>query len=94
VVELVLASANRDEQRYDNPDRFDIERPVLPHQAFGNGAHFCSGHFFSRHVERIMLEELLPAAPNVRLDPSRRASSSGWIFRGPKTLPVLFGAEQ
>ncbi|HWH25919.1 MAG TPA: cytochrome P450 [Pseudolysinimonas sp.] len=93
LVEVVLASANRDETRYDDPDRFDLLRSDRTHQAFGNGEHFCAGHFFARQVERIMLEELIPAVRGLRADPDREPVVSGWVFRAPKELPVLWDAE-
>ncbi len=92
VVEVVMASANRDETRFERPDEFDIDRPRRQHMAFGNGEHFCSGHFFSRQLERIALEELLPALPGLRLDPDREPVVRGWNFRAPKELHVLWDA--
>lgn len=88
LVEVVMASANRDEARFERPDAFDLHRPRQSHMAFGNGDHFCSGHFFSRQLERIMLEELLGALPGLRLDPGREPVVTGWNFRAPKELHV------
>ncbi|WP_156366539.1 cytochrome P450 [Microbacterium sp. No. 7] len=69
-VEMILASANRDEKYFSRPDVFDIERNEKDkHQAFGGGQHFCAGHFFGRQVERIMFEELLAATKDVSLTP-------------------------
>lgn len=91
-VEIVLASANRDESRYERPDEFDIDRRRQAHLAFGNGEHFCSGHFFSRHLERIALEELLAGLPGLRQDPTQEPMVRGWAFRAPKTLFVTWDA--
>ncbi|CAN5545246.1 hypothetical protein BH10ACT7_BH10ACT7_12750 [soil metagenome] len=88
IVEVMIASANRDETRFDDPDVFDMERSTRTHQAFGAGSHFCAGHFFARQVERIMFEELLPGLPGLRPSPSREAEVSGWFFRAPQVLPV------
>ena len=92
VVEVVVASANRDPARYDDPDAFDLDRSRGSHMAFGNGAHICSGHFFSRQLERIALEELLPALPGLRLDPDREPIVTGFAFRAPKELHVRWDA--
>ncbi|HWT92663.1 MAG TPA: cytochrome P450 [Solirubrobacteraceae bacterium] len=92
IVEVILASANRDERRYERPDEYDIDRPRQSHMAFGNGDHFCSGHFFSRQLERIALEELLAALPGLRQDPAREPVVRGWAFRAPKQLFATWDA--
>jgi aromatic O-demethylase, cytochrome P450 subunit len=92
VVEVVMASANRDERRFADPDRFNIDRPRQAHMAFGNGDHLCSGHYFSRLLERIALEELLDALPGIELDPDHEPVVRGWNFRAPKELHVRWNA--
>lgn len=86
IVEAVIASANRDETRYDDPDVFDLDRATRSHQAFGAGDHFCAGHFFARQVERIMFEELLGRIPSLRQPEGAEVDVSGWFFRAPTTL--------
>lgn len=88
IVQVVLGSANRDEARFDEPDRFDMDRVNRTHQAFGNGEHFCAGHFFARQVQHIMFEELLAALPGLRPSAEDTPKVSGWVFRAPKHLPV------
>ena len=94
MVEVVLGSANRDETRFEEADRFDMERANRVNQAFGNGVHFCAGHFFARQVQRIMFEELLPALPGLRPDPAAAPTVTGWVFRAPKTFPALWDRPQ
>jgi cytochrome P450 len=89
-VALVIASANRDEERYPQPDLFDIHRPRQQHAAFGFGRHFCSGHWFARQLERIALRVLLERLPDVRLDPENPPVMRGWEFRAPVHLHVRF----
>lgn len=89
-VAAVLASANRDERRWEQPDAFDIERPRQAHRAFGTGPHFCVGHRLARHQQAISLGMLLERLPNLRPDPAEPAQISGWEFRGPSRLPVLW----
>jgi cytochrome P450 len=91
-VGIVIASANRDEARFERPDTFDLDRPHLPTAAFGHGAHFCSGHAVSRELERIALEEVLRGLPNVRLDPDRPPLVRGFTIRGATRLPVVWDA--
>jgi len=84
------ASANRDEDVFDHGERFDIFREKKPHQAFGNGPHFCMG----THVARMLIgEHLLPYLferfPNMVLDPDTPVQWRGFGFRGPIGLSVL-----
>jgi cytochrome P450/ferredoxin-NADP reductase len=88
IVGVIHASANRDETRFVEPDVYDLDRSTRTHQAFGNGEHFCAGHFFGRQVVRIMLEELLPVVPGLRLDDERAPKVAGWALRAPIALPV------
>lgn len=90
-IELVLGSANRDDRRFERPDEYDIDRTRQSHMAFGNGDHFCSGHYFSRQLERIALEELL-TLPGLREDPDEEPVIRGWKFRAPKKLHVGWDA--
>jgi cytochrome P450 len=89
-VALVIASANRDEQRFDDPDRFDLHRPRRQHAAFGFGRHFCSGHAFARQQESIALRRLFERLPDLRPDPARPPVLRGWEFRAPAHLHVQF----
>jgi cytochrome P450 len=67
-VVLWYASSNRDETRYEDPDRFDVRRDP-EHQAFGaGGRHFCLGTALARLELRIMLEETLARYPQIQLD--------------------------
>ena len=88
VVEAIIASANRDESHFDQPNRFDIERNEKNHQAFGGGEHFCAGHFFGRHVERIMYEELLAGTKDITREPGVSTPVTGWVFRAPRSIQV------
>ncbi|WP_242910388.1 cytochrome P450 [Actinomadura terrae] len=87
---VMIASANRDERRYHDPDVFDLDRGSAAHQAFGGGAHFCAGHQLGRQVMRVSLAELFAARPGLRPDPDRPVRFKGWSVRVPETLPVLW----
>lgn len=87
-VGAVVASACRDEAVFDEPDRFDITRPRTPNAAFGYGPHFCAGHAFAREQERIALELLARALPNLRLE--SEPEIRGWEFRAPTALHVAW----
>jgi cytochrome P450 len=89
----MLGSANRDENRYPDPDRFDIFRKPLPHISFGHGVHVCLGMHLARLEMRVALELLLDRLPNLRLDPAGDDPHiRGQVFRSPTSLPVSFDA--
>jgi cytochrome P450 len=88
----MLGAANRDDTRWDDPDRFDVFRTPKPHIGFGHGTHFCLGMHLARLEMRVALELLFDRLPNLRLDPARDDPHiRGQVFRSPTALPVLFG---
>src|SRR3546814_6620185 len=53
----ILASANRDESKFEDPETFDIDRKIeFPLMSFGQGPHFCLGNYLSRMEARAALE--------------------------------------
>jgi cytochrome P450 len=80
-------SSNRDETRYEDPDRFDVTRNP-EHQAFGaGGRHFCLGTALARLELAILLEETLARYPDMTLDGRPEYAESPFISQL-KTLPV------
>jgi cytochrome P450 len=90
LIGAVLSSANRDPRRFRDPDRFDVHRKEGAHLAFAIGPHFCLGAWFGRHLARVSLEVLLDRLPNLRLDPDRPTTLSGWEFRAPDSTWVTW----
>jgi cytochrome P450 len=90
LVAAVIASANRDERRFSDPDRFDLRRNSGPHLAFGIGLHFCIGAALARLETTIALNALLDL-PNLQLDPNKPPVIRGWEFRGPVSLDARWG---
>ncbi|MGD9997463.1 MAG: cytochrome P450, partial [Ilumatobacteraceae bacterium] len=85
----LLGSANRDETVFDDPDRFDIDRPnSRNHLSFGFGNHFCLGAPLARLELRVFLEILTQRLPNLELVPTTYAYSPNTSHRGPLSLPV------
>ena len=86
-VVMWYVSSNRDESRYDDPDRFDVRRNP-EHQAFGaGGRHFCLGTALARLELRVLLEETLARFPEIRLDGEPSYVVSPFVNQL-KTLPV------
>jgi cholest-4-en-3-one 26-monooxygenase len=88
-VSIWYASANRDEDVFEEPMRFDILRSPNEHLGFGIGPHFCLGANLARMEIRIMFEELLKRLPDIRLaGPVSRLRSN--FINGIKHMPVEF----
>lgn len=87
-----IGSANRDERRFVDPDRFDIHRHIEEHVAFGFGRHFCLGSHLARLEATVALNAILDRLPNLHLDRSQECGVVGLAFRSPNRLPVRFDA--
>lgn len=85
-------SANRDEDVFPDPQRFDVERDPNPHMAFGGGGpHFCLGANLARMEIRVMFEHLLDRMPDLAPAGAPERLCSRFIS-GVKHLPVSFSA--
>jgi cytochrome P450 len=88
----MLGAANRQDDRYPDPDRFDIYRQARAHIAWGHGVHVCLGMHLARLEMRVALNLLFDRLPNLRLDPDGDDPHiRGQVFRSPTSLPILFG---
>ena len=89
----VLGSANRDEDRFEQPDTLDIERAPNPHLAFGKGVHYCLGAPLARLEGEVALRALLERFPDLRLavDAAELAWRDVPLFRSLARLPVRWG---
>jgi cytochrome P450 len=67
-ITLLTASANRDERKFDNPDRLDVTRKIDQHLSLGFGIHFCLGASLARLEGRVALEETLRRFPTWKID--------------------------
>lgn len=90
---FMFGSANRDEQFFDDPDRFDLGRSdSAAHIAFGAGPHFCAGAAASKSlIAEVALPAVFQRLPGLRLAPGAEVRFGGWAFRGPLALPVCWG---
>lgn len=90
-VVMWYVSSNRDETRYEEPDRFDVRRNP-EHQAFGaGGRHFCLGTALARLELQILFEETLARYPGIELAGTPEYVVSGFANQL-RTLPVRLGA--
>ncbi len=91
-VGLLLGSANRDERKYEHPDRFDIFRPSRQSVGFGFGVHVCLGMHLARMEARVAIDALLDRLPGLELapEPGQDLHIKGMAFRSPIALPVTF----
>lgn len=88
-VMLCYQSGNRDEEVFNAPDEFHVDRDPTKHRAFGNGAHVCLGQHLARLEMRIFFEELLARVEHIELAGQPRRSASTFVS-GPKSVPVRF----
>jgi cytochrome P450 PksS len=90
MVFAAIASANRDERQFVDPDRLDITRAPNKHLSFGLGAHYCLGAALARMEAQVALATLLRQAPGLRLGVELRMLRwrPGLVLRGLWALPV------
>jgi cytochrome P450 len=90
LVMLSLASANRDEARFADPDRLDLRRDPTGHLAFGHGIHYCVGAPLARSEAEIAFRRLLERYRRIELVGEVRWRP-GNLIRGLERLPVRLG---
>jgi cytochrome P450 len=88
-VVLLWASANRDESRWPDAERFDVARTVKRNLAFGEGIHHCLGAPLARLEGRILVESVLARAPDYEVGEPERFP--GVVIRGIARLPIAWG---
>ncbi|MEV6397559.1 cytochrome P450 [Streptomyces sp. NPDC051907] len=93
---VVLAAADRDPERFAEPDALDLSRSDNKHLGYGHGIHYCLGAPLARLEGQTAIATLLRRAPDLRLagDPDDLRWRGGLIMRGLRTLPVEFTPQQ
>ena len=87
----MLGAANREDERFPDPDSFNIFRHARGHLGWGHGVHVCLGMHLARLEMRTAINLLLDRLPNLRMDPEADDPHiRGQVFRSPTSLPVLF----
>jgi cytochrome P450 len=87
-VAALIGSANRDERRFPEADRFDVARETKGHLGFGFGAHFCLGASLARLEAKCALEALVPELPKLHETSPARSHVDSFLVRGPTRLPL------
>ena len=92
MVQLRYAAANRDPKKFENPDKFDVERKnARAHLAFGKGPHMCVGNMLSRKEMFVAFDELLERLDNFKLaDEDGIKILPNILLRGVTRLPITF----
>lgn len=89
-VGLCAISANRDEEKFDNPDVYDVMRKTNGHLGFGAGIHACLGSNLARLEARVAFEEILQMMPEYELDESGLERTHNPNVRGFTHVPLSF----
>jgi cytochrome P450 len=89
---VVLAAADRDPERFQDPDTLDLSRRDLQHLGYGHGIHYCLGAPLARLEGQTALGTLLKRLPDIQLagESADLRWRGGLIMRGLRTLPVEF----
>lgn len=90
-VALVYGSANRDPRKFEDPDRFDVNRRSHAHLGFGAGPHFCLGSHMARLVTSIAMSRFLKAIPDFSLVRTKLEWIPSSNFRSPVELRFAAG---
>ena len=83
---VLYGSANRDERKWGDPDRFDVRRKVADHLGFGHGVHTCAGMHLARLEMAAIIGALAKRVKRFELGAERRAINN--VLRGLESLPV------
>jgi cytochrome P450 len=91
-IDLLLPAADLDPRRFQDPQRYALDREDAVHIAFGAGPHRCLGSHLARIELQILYEELLAGLPPFRLDPERPPRFHGGHVIGPDHLHLVWEA--
>jgi hypothetical protein len=94
MVMLSLPAANRDPAMFPDAGRVVIDRSPNRHAALGLGIHRCIGLHLARIEITVALQEWLAKIPDFAMAPDTKVKWSAGPVRGPRTLPMVFGADQ
>ncbi len=85
---ILFASANRDERRYPDPDRFDVTRDARDHVSFGHGVHRCAGAYLAELEMQSLLRAMVTRVRQIKVGEPEVALNN--VLRGYRTFPASF----
>lgn len=85
---VIFASANRDERRYEDPDRFDVTRDAKDHVGFGHGVHRCAGAFLAQLEMQSLLRAMATRVARIEVGEPEVAVNN--VLRGYRSFPAAF----
>jgi len=88
---LLVGAANRDPEKFPDPERVDINRPAVRSLGFGYGIHFCLGAALARLEGQIAFETIIRRLPDLRIVGDTPVFRPNYFLRGLTALPVAFG---
>jgi cytochrome P450 len=92
MIVVLLGGANRDERRFEDPDRFSLHR-TGPNLSFAAGPHYCVGATLARVEAEIAVASLARRLPDMRIDSGSLEYRPNVILRGLQSLPVRFSTQ-
>ncbi|HEU0001198.1 MAG TPA: cytochrome P450 [Ktedonobacteraceae bacterium] len=91
---LLVGAANRDPEKFPDPEKLDINRPAVRSLGFGYGIHFCVGAALARLESQIAFETIIRRLPDLRIAGDTPMFRPNYFLRGLLSLPVAFDAPQ
>jgi cytochrome P450 len=91
---LLVGAANRDPEKFSDPEKLDINRPAVRSLGFGYGIHFCIGAALARLESQVAFETIIRRLPDLRIVGGTPTYRTNYSLRGLTALPVMFGPSQ
>jgi len=88
---LLVGAANRDSEKFPDPEKLDINRPPVRSLGFGYGIHFCIGAALARMESQVAFETMIRRLPAIHMTVDRPEFRPNYSLRGLTSLPVAFG---
>ncbi len=88
---LLVGAANRDPEKFADPEKLDINRPIVRSLGFGYGIHFCLGAALARLEGQVAFEAIIRRLPDLRIVGDTPQFRPNYFLRGLTALPVAFG---